>query len=83
MSRSADLARLVLERQMVHETQVECASCGMVETVVGFELPDTWRPVYFGEEGYHVCSDLCECRWNRVPIFDPTTVFEWADLDED
>jgi hypothetical protein len=50
--------------------------------MVGNELPDTWRPLS-GEFGYHVCSDLCECRYRRaVPAID-TGVFEWSDLELD
>ena len=80
MSRSADLARLILERQLTHETQLECVSCGMEDTMVGQELPETWRPVS-KEYGYHVCSDICECRFRRSTPYDPA-VFEWADLDD-
>ncbi len=83
MSRSADLARIILERQLTHEERVECVSCGFSELVVGYELPEVWRPVPVDDGDFYVCSDLCERRWQRqTPIVD-SEPFEWADLDED
>jgi hypothetical protein len=83
MSRSADLARLILERQLAHQEQVQCVTCGTTEVVVGYELPEIWRPVPPDDGGFYVCSDVCERRWqHQGPVVD-SEPFEWADLDED